>query len=144
MHTTWADRFLVKVTKTDGCWVWTGSVKSSGYGQFRVGDRVRSAHRVAYELEHGDIPADLVLDHLCRNRRCVRPSHLEAVTQRTNVLRGVGFAACKARQTHCIHGHEFDPANTYVAPNGTRRCRRCRAEAQNRARRRQGVACVPA
>ncbi|MEX2984566.1 HNH endonuclease signature motif containing protein [Streptomyces sp. C36] len=144
MHTTWANRFLDKVTRTDdGCWEWTGSIKPSGYGQVRVGDRVRSAHRVAYELAHGEIPDGLVIDHLCRRRNCVRIDHLEAVTQRINVRRGISAAAHRARQTHCCRGHAFDAANTYVAPNGTRKCRRCRAAAQNRARR-QGVTCVPA
>ncbi|PSJ29819.1 HNH endonuclease [Streptosporangium nondiastaticum] len=137
MRSDWPDRFLDKVTRTAGCWTWTGSVKPNGYGQFRVGKRVRTAHRVAYELAHGEIPDGLVIDHLCRRRDCVRPDHLEAVTQRINVRRGISSAAHRARQTHCCRGHAFDAANTYVAPNGTRKCRRCRATAQDRARRRR-------
>lgn len=145
MRTEWPDRFLDKVTPTaGGCWKWTGSVKPNGYGQVRVGIRVRTAHRVAYELAHGEIPDGLVIDHLCRRRDCVRPDHLEAVTQRVNVRRGTSAAARRARQTHCCRGHVFDAANTYVAPNGTRKCRRCRAAAQDRARRhRREVPRVP-
>ncbi|MFF4738791.1 HNH endonuclease signature motif containing protein [Streptomyces sp. NPDC001262] len=143
-RTDWTDRFLAKVAKGDGCWTWKASVRANGYGQVRVGARVRSAHRVAYELAYGQIPPGLVIDHLCRNRRCVRPSHLDAVTQRTNVLRGVSLAAHRAAQTHCIHGHLFDAVNTYVASNGTRKCRACRAARSHARRRQREVSCVPA
>lgn len=83
------------------------------------------AHRVAFELIRGCIPNGLVLDHLCRNRGCVNPDHLEPVTFRENIMRGVGYTAQQARKTHCRHGHEFTVENTYVWRGG-RICRTCR------------------
>lgn len=124
----WPDmetRFWSQVRKTDGCWEWTGRLNTNGYGQTRVGDRRPHAHRVAYELVVGPIPTGLQLDHLCRNRACVRPDHLEPVTQTENVRRGVGFSGLNARKTHCIHGHEFTQENTRILVDGGRRCRTC-------------------
>ncbi|EPH40345.1 HNH endonuclease signature motif containing protein [Streptomyces aurantiacus] len=142
MPDLWTDRFLARLIGTDsGCWQWTGHIAANGYGQFWLDGRTQYAHRVAYTAVRGLIPAELELDHLCRNRACANPDHLEAVPHRTNVLRGVGFCAHKARQTHCIHGHAFTTANTYRDPaNGTRKCRTCRAAARARSRhRRRGV-----
>jgi len=111
------------------CWEWRGQKLWSGYGRFFVwapgGGGKRPAHRVAYELFIGPVPAGLDLDHLCRNRGCVNPDHLEPVTRRTNLLRGNTIPARKARQTHCCRGHEFNAANTKLRPNGTRFCLRC-------------------
>lgn len=76
-------RFWEKVLKTEGCWVWQGS-KSEGYGKFSLNNRPVWAHRVAYEREVGPIPDGLTIDHICRNRACVRPDHLRAVTQKQN------------------------------------------------------------
>lgn len=108
------------------CWVWTATRLSSGYGSFRFDGRSLRAHRVAYELAVGPIPAGLYLDHLCRNRPCVNTAHLEPVTNQENTLRGYGAPAVNARKTHCQHGHEFTPANTYTFPNGRRECRTCK------------------
>ena len=86
------ERFWNKVDKKeDGCWEWTASVRGYGnlYGQFRLGKRTVSAHRFAYELVVGEIPEGMVLDHLCRNTKCVNPSHLEPVLQRVNCQRGI-------------------------------------------------------
>lgn len=130
------ERFWAKVDKTEGCWNWTG-VLLRGYGQFAYRRRMVLAHRFAYELLVGPIPDGLVIDHLCRNPRCVNPAHLEPVTPRENVLRGVGPSAVHAVKTHCIHGHPFDEANTYIRTrNGTkiRDCRACNRERQARLR----------
>lgn len=120
------DRFMEKVDKRpNGCWVWVAAIKSGGYGGFGVGSKVVRAHRFAYEHFKGPVPDGLEIDHLCRNRACVNPDHLEAVDRRVNVLRGVSPAAVNAVKTHCVHGHEFTPENTYIEGAGKRKCRTC-------------------
>jgi hypothetical protein len=113
-----------------GCWEWTASYYPNGYGCARPGGHSapgQMAHRLVYEIEIGPIPEGLVLDHLCRNKGCCNPDHLEPVTQRENVLRGDGPSAQFAMQTHCKRGHEFTPANTYTPPSlcSRRMCRTC-------------------
>ncbi|MEU5130018.1 HNH endonuclease signature motif containing protein [Streptomyces mobaraensis] len=134
----WAERFLDRIGESSkGCWQWSGPLDRDGYGRVWHNGRNALAHRVAYEMLRGPIPAGLELDHLCRNRACVNPHHLDAVPHRTNVLRGTSWAARRARQTHCLRGHEFTEDTTYRAPNGTRKCRVCGRERSRR--RRQGV-----
>ena len=96
-----------------GCWLWDRAISQTGYGNICVDGKYRGAHRVVYEALVGPIPEGLHLDHRCRVRACVNPNHLEPVSQRENSLRGVGAAAVNARQTHCRHGHELTPENTY-------------------------------
>lgn len=124
-------RFWAKVNKTDTCWLWTGSVNARGYGRVRRGPapgKVIPAHRYAYMAVVGPIPPGLVIDHLCRVKRCVNPTHLEAVPDRVNVARGVGPTAVNARKTHCKRGHEFTPENTGRTPIGGRYCVQCSCE----------------
>lgn len=111
-----------------GCWIWLYCLDANGYGRVSVLGSSRLAHRISYEVERGPIPDGLTLDHLCRVRHCVNPSHLEPVPMRENVMRGEGFGAKNALKTHCPKGHEYDYVNTYVyrGANGTRRlCRTC-------------------
>lgn len=116
-----------KISETpEGCWEWTRALNSKGYGSFGYAGKVQSTHRLAYELLIGPIPDGLHLDHLCRNRKCCNPDHLEPVTQQVNTLRGVGFAATNATKTHCGKGHEYTEANTYVDKRGSRSCKACR------------------
>lgn len=130
-------RFWERVRKDDGdgCWEWSGARFTSGYGMFYLGGKARRAHRVSYVWELGD-PGE-GLDHLCRNRLCVRPSHLQPVSNRVNVLRGVGVTAKNAKASHCVNGHEFTPENTYVDPRGWRQCRTCLRDASRRHRLRR-------
>lgn len=89
------DRFWTKVVAArqpneftgTPCWLWAASVRDSGYGQFSIDDRPRAVHRISYTWAYGVIPSGLTLDHLCRQKRCVRPDHLEAVTRLENTLR---------------------------------------------------------
>jgi len=136
---TTEERFWGKVDRSggaDACWRWTGRL-DNGYGRFHMDSpRLNArAHRVAYEMSIGPIPLGLTLDHLCRNRACVNPSHLEPVTWGENVLRGSGPTARHAKTTHCPHGHPYDAKNTYVSPKNDRRCRECDHVAKREARR---------
>jgi hypothetical protein len=115
------------------CWLWTDKRTPDGYARFRDGKRTIAAHRFTYELLRGPIAKGLVSDHLCRVKHCVNPFHIEPVTDKVNVLRGIGLTAKQAKQTHCIHGHEFSPRNTYMC-EGKRHCRACKAARERRRR----------
>lgn len=119
------------------CWEWTGARTGNGYGKCSVADgRVRDAHVQSYVMAHGEVPPGLELDHLCRNKPCVNPDHLEAVTRRENLLRANGWSGVNARKTHCKNGHPFDESTTKLKPLG-RECRTCDADRQ-RAKRQSG------
>lgn len=116
----------VAVAGADDCWLWQASTRSTGYGRYWTGERYESAHRYAYEAAIGTIPVGLVIDHLCRQRLCVNPDHLEPVTCRENVRRGA--AAFVLNGGRCKNGHQMTPANTYQRPNGWTNCRACGRE----------------
>ena len=122
-------RFLSKTLVDEhDCWVWRASRKASGYGRFWWRGRLVRAHIFAYQLYKGAIPESLELDHLCRNKACVNPVHLEAVSHKVNVLRGVGITAQRAKQTHCLKGHVLLGINVRIKPTryGVQRvCRMC-------------------
>lgn len=127
-------RFWAKVDRRgdDECWPWLGALSYKGYGRVFIDSKShKPAHRFAYELENGPVSPDLVMDHLCRNRACCNPRHVEPVTTRTNVLRGVGLTAKAAAQTHCKRGHLLSGHNLLPNPKA-RECRECKLE-RNRA-----------
>ena len=131
------NNFWAKVEKTDNCWLWRGSITKFGYGQFRVGNKIKRAHRVSYELTKNLIPENLVIDHLCRNRACVNPNHLEPVTTKENVKRSVPFAQKNRKvKTHCNKGHEFTAETTSIIANqnNARRCKICHTQRQKQYR----------
>ena len=117
---------FVRSCQTKGeCIIWIRGQHEHGYGTFSpIKQRRVMAHRFAYEFFRGPIPEGLELDHLCRVTACVNPWHLEPVTHKVNVLRGVGLLANRARQTHCKLGHPFTPENTYRFKT-SRKCRTC-------------------
>lgn len=130
-HGTQQERFWKKVNKNGQipqyrpdlgpCWIWTAGLDSKGYASFDA----KQGYVFSYEWENGPIPEGLEHDHLCRVRKCVRPSHLEPVNSSVNILRGQGPAALNARKTHCIRGHEFTKENTVSYQQGKRQCRIC-------------------
>lgn len=119
------------------CHEWVGSLNDSGYGVFYHNYSQYKAHRVVYSLNFGDPGENLVIDHLCRNRSCVNPAHLEAVSSQVNTLRGIGFAAKNALKGTCPRGHALIKPNHVSDMLGThgRSCRSC-DNASRMARRR--------
>lgn len=117
----------------DDCWLWLGSISSKGYPRF---GRREYAHRLIYRWVVGEIPSEMTIDHLCFIRCCVNPWHLEAVTNKENILRGTSPSAIYARRNHCLHGHEFTEANTVRFPGRSGRvCRICSNERSKQAHR---------
>lgn len=112
-----------------GCWRWTGMLNDYGYGRYSHG----LTHRITYTQMVGSIPDGMELDHLCRNRDCCNPRHVEVVTAQENTRRGQGPAGLNARKTHCPQGHPYSGDNLQVKPTGARRCRECARVAAARA-----------
>lgn len=127
---TLEERFWAKVDAEGICWEWTANLTDDGYGKIKVDGKMRSSHRVAWEMLVGPIPETMQLDHLCRNRACCNPDHLEVVTSRENCLRGRVAMRGLNLKTHCKNEHEYTPENTYVykykgkVKRGCRTCRR--------------------
>lgn len=140
-------RLLSRTHRVENCLVWQGYINPAGYGEVYVrrheggiGRKGQLAHIVSYRLYKGDIPAGLELDHLCRNRACINPDHLEAVTHQINMHRGTAPAAINKAKTHCKHGHVFtDKQPAYYILRGWRRCNEChkRIQADRRSNIRQ-------
>lgn len=138
-HPEAEQRFWSKVNKNGSmppqtiapglCWEWTGAKTTGGYGQFWLKPKKVVSHRFAYEQLVGPIPEGLQLDHLCRNRACVNPQHLEPVTQQINIWRGFSIVTANRLKTHCPQGHPYTAENTYLHPkNNGRICRACARE----------------
>lgn len=124
-HTDPWERALTRLEKHEnGCWEWTSYVNKRGYAQVWGYGKKLSVHRLSYERHKGPIPDGYDIDHLCRNRRCSNPDHLEAVTRKENIVRGLSGSMV----TVCAQGHDYSDENTYIKPNGTRGCRTCKRE----------------
>lgn len=122
------------VVDDNGCWLWQGRKSPAGYGQVWIDDERYQAHRVTFQDLVGPIPDGLICDHLCRVRHCVNPQHIEPVTYRENLMRGVAPMMARERAaavTHCPQGHEYSPENTLFTkrsngkPYHSRQCRTC-------------------
>jgi len=120
---------IIRFTKTNpvtGCWEWTGKIsKTTGYGHLGSVGKHYLAHRASYIALRGPIPIGLVIDHLCRNRICVNPKHMEIVDMRTNILRGESVPAINSKKTRCLRGHVLNGRNLYLTPDGRRQCKEC-------------------
>jgi hypothetical protein len=126
------DLFMAKVSiQQNRCWLWTGGKARGGYGKFSSRGKTRLAHRYAYEQFIAAIPPGKQLDHLCRNRACCNPLHLEPVTCKENLMRGNTLQRENAAKTECPKGHAYTEENTYRYPDGRRRCIACRRIADN-------------
>lgn len=140
-------RSRINIDPSTGCWLWTGAQSGPGYGSVVHEGRNTTPHRAVYRILRGEIPEGLELDHLCRNRLCCNPEHLEAVTHKENLHRSPHFVnggwdwvrdpSKRTRGTHCRKGHERTSENAYIGKNGQWKCRVCLREwkAERRARR---------
>lgn len=122
---TTSERFWAKVQVTESCWVWTAAMDGHGYGAFWYQRKVAKAYRAAYEMFVGPVPEGMQLDHLCRNRACVNPAHLEPVSQQVNIARGASPSAISVRTNACSRGHDLSSA-AVRRPDGRRYCGECR------------------
>jgi hypothetical protein len=138
------ERMMAKVRlDSDGCWTWTGSRIHNGYGKVKVNGLQVVSHRASYEALVGPIPDGMQLDHLCRNRACINPDHLEPVSKRENLLRGIGPTAVNAAKSACVRGHLLSGDNVRIvvgaSGHDTRRCRQCERDRKNEHRQRAKV-----
>ncbi|WP_443217247.1 HNH endonuclease signature motif containing protein [Sphingobium sp. YC-XJ3] len=118
-------RLMERISVEGECWFWTGTINPKGYGSLSVRGRCNLAHRLSYEAFCGPIGDGLQIDHLCRNRACINPDHLEAVTASENCKRAAPFHPGSRPRTHCLRGHEFAGDNLFVGRGGKRYCRAC-------------------
>lgn len=131
-------RLRARVVKTDTCWNWTAAKTRKGYGWFQADGRPHLAHRYAYTLAYGPLPDHIQLHHLCENKGCVRPDHLQPVTQAEHIdVTPSSPAHINASKTHCPQGHPYSTENTYIIPStGGRMCRTC-SRARNKETKRR-------
>jgi hypothetical protein len=129
----------IVVSESD-CWMWKGTISDGGYAHvvWTGSPNTRRVHRIVYQLLVGPIPSGLTLDHLCRVKSCVNPSHLEPVTMKENNLRSMSLSAINARKTHCIRGHDLNNPDLVYRRRGWRDCTICRLLRQDRIRHEQG------
>ena len=134
-----ANRFLSKFDIPDDyvndCWVWKlKPTSTTGYGRLDDTNASYSAHRISLEYYKGNLDSNLVIDHLCRNRICINPWHLEQVTNEENIKRGESSIAENKYKTHCPQNHEYTEENTYRDKKSKRYCKKCSKERRSRNR----------
>ncbi len=131
------ERFFskIKFNKKTWCWDWIAGTDKDGYGQFWFNKKQRKAYRVSYELFRGSLTDGLTLDHLCKNKKCCNPEHLEQVSIGINLKRASHqITTINSKKTHCHNGHEFTPENTYITPLGKRQCNECQTQRKKKYR----------
>ena len=130
-------RLLSKIKKTETCWLWEGQKNVNGYGKIGIGSRTDKtnrmvyAHRLSYEIYVGPIPEYLTINHICKVRNCVNPSHLEAITLIENLKKadlGKNTGLKQRSKTHCPSSHEYDKRNVRIARDGSRKCKPCQTK----------------
>lgn len=133
------DRFFKFVRRTSGCWHWRGATTHDGYGRFVIYGHEHQASRWLYERERGEIPEGMVLRRTCENPTCVRPDHMETITEHDRQQHSRGPVAENAAKTHCAHGHLLSGDNLYVDPEGKRKCRTCARRIQDERKAKRGT-----
>ena len=116
--------FSKLVVDDNGCWVYQGKLNHKGYARVSFQGKQHQLHRLMFDYYYEALHSNLTIDHLCRNRACCNPFHLDQVSASVNILRGFGPTAINKRKTHCMRGHEFTPENTTKNGNG-RKCKQC-------------------
>jgi len=124
---SWVEDRVEKIPEA-GCWIWTRTTNRGGYGQYSTDGRTYLAHRLTYETLVSAIPDGLVIDHLCRTPSCVNPDHLEPVTTKENLRRGVGVNGVNSRKTLCHKGHPLELQSAVNGNRGWRYCPKCKRE----------------
>jgi hypothetical protein len=123
------EKILAKhVDATSGCWEWKARKDKDGYGRTTIQRKTYQAHRVVFAALVGPIPEGMTIDHLCKNKACVNPDHMEVTTVKVNVLRSDNICSLNARKTHCPRGHPLSGENLYLYPAGGRGCRQCQRD----------------
>lgn len=115
-----------------GCWDWLGDMNQKGYGRLFYNGKKHSAHRVSFEMFNGPISEDLEIDHVCENRKCVNPAHLQQITHRQNIRNGRLMKSRRIPKTHCPQGHPYQGDNVLWTRGGYQYCRQCRRDYDKR------------
>lgn len=128
------ERFWAKVRKTHTCWLWLGHLDKDGYGNIRVGLHRIMAHRFSYKLYYSFIDPNLTINHLCENKSCVNPTHLELISLKGNLMYSDTPAKRNSEKIFCNRGHLLSGYNLYLPKNGSRQCKRCKTLIMQRIR----------